>query len=85
MSDWRNTEEKEGRDYLYIEELNANDGTSRRLAGIKTTQSVQDLKKAIAAELNNPGGWSTISVAFTDKELDNREHDLHQVELTLKL
>ena len=77
MSDWKNAGDKEGRDYLYIEELNANDGTSRRLAGIKTSQSVQDLKKAIAAALNNPGGWSTISVAFTDKELDNREPDLH--------
>jgi len=28
--------------------------------------------------LNNPEGWSTISVAFTDKELDNRESELHQ-------
>jgi len=78
MSDWKTTEDKGGGDYLYIEELNANDGTSRRLAGIKTAQSVQDLKKAIAAELNNPEGWSTISVAFTDKELDNRESELHQ-------
>jgi hypothetical protein len=77
MSDWKTKEDQDGRNYLYIEELNSNDGTSRRLAGIKTTQSVKDLKKAIAAELNNPEGWSTISVAFTDKELDNREFELH--------
>jgi hypothetical protein len=78
MSDWKTTKDEEGRDFLYIEELNSNDGTSRRLTGIRTTQSVQDLKKAIAAELSNPEGWSTISVAFTDKELDNRESELHQ-------
>ena len=42
----------------------------------KTTQSVQDLKKAIAAELKNPEGWSSVSVAFADKELSDRESAL---------
>jgi hypothetical protein len=85
MSDWKTTEDKEGRAFLYIEELNSNDGTSRRLTGIKTTQSVQDLKKAIAAELNNPEGWSTISVAFTDKELDNRKSEPDQSQIAIHM
>ena len=73
MSDWKAAEEREYRDFLYIEEVNSNDGMSRRLTGIKTTQSVQDLKKAIAAELNNPEGWSSVSIAFADKELNDRK------------
>lgn len=73
MSDWKAADEAECRDFLYIEEINSNDGTSRRLTGIKTTQSVQDLKKAIATELNNPQGWNSVSVAFADKELSDRE------------
>ena len=76
MSDWKPTDEAEYRDFLYIEEVNSNDGTSRRLTGIKTTQSVQDLKKAIAAELKNPEGWSSVSIAFADKELSDRESTL---------
>jgi hypothetical protein len=73
MSHWRVAEERDFQDFLYIEEVNSNDGVSRRLTGIKTTQSVQDLKKAIAAELNNPEEWSSISIAFADKGLDDRK------------
>jgi hypothetical protein len=73
MSNWKAAEEQEYQDFLYIEEINSNDGMSRRLKGIKTTQNVQDLKKAIAAEFGNPGGWSSVSVAFANKELSDRE------------
>ncbi|KAF8847812.1 hypothetical protein BDZ45DRAFT_681649 [Acephala macrosclerotiorum] len=76
MSDWKPAEEGEYRDFLYIEEVNSNDGTSRRLTGINTTQSVQDLKKAIAAELKNPEGWSSVSLAFADKELSDLDASL---------
>jgi hypothetical protein len=72
MSHWRAAEERNFQDFLYIEEVNSNNGVSRRLTGIKTTQSVQDLK-AIAAELNNPEEWSSISIAFADQGLDNRK------------
>ena len=73
MWDWKAAQEQEYRDFLYIEEVNSNDGISQRLTGIKTTQSVRDLKKAIATELKNPEGWSSISLAFADKELSDRE------------
>jgi hypothetical protein len=73
-TDWKQALDGEIQDFLYIEEINSNDGTSRRITGIKTTQSVQDLKQAIATELRNPEGWDSISVAFADKELSNREY-----------
>jgi hypothetical protein len=73
MADWKTAEEQEYRDFLYIEEVNSNDGSSRRLTGITTSQTVQDLKKLVAAELQNPQGWSSVLVAFADKELSDRE------------
>jgi hypothetical protein len=73
MPDWKAAKERDFQDFLYIEEVNSNNGVSRRLNGIKTTQSVQDLKKAIAAELGNPEGWSSVSIAFADKVLDDRK------------
>jgi hypothetical protein len=73
MSDWKPENEGECQDFLYIEEINSNDGTSQRLTGINTSQSVKDLKKAIATELKNPEGWQSVSIAFADKELSDRE------------
>ena len=80
MSDWKAAEEKESHNFLYIEEVNSNDGLSRRLTGITTSKSVHDLKKLIAIELNNPQGWSSVSVAFVDKELSEREFRLVNTE-----
>ncbi len=58
---------------MYIEEINANEGVKKRLTGISTTQSVEELKKAIAADLKNPEGWSSMSLAYCDQELSDRE------------
>lgn len=77
MSGWEaaKEQEQEYRDFLYIEEVNSNDGFSRRLTGVKTSQRVEDLKKLIAVELQNPQGWSDVSVAFADRELSDREYN----------
>ena len=69
MSDWKQ------RDYLFIEELNSNDGIEQRLTGFKSSQTVQDLKQAIAVKLNNPEGWSSVSLFYFGKELANRKSE----------
>jgi hypothetical protein len=69
MANWKATEEQSYRDFLYIEEVNSNDTASHRISGIATSQSVEDLKKSIAASLGNPDGWSSISVAFAGQDL----------------
>lgn len=76
MADWKSAEERQFGDFLYVEEVNSNEGLSRRLTGINTSRSVQDLKKAIATELGNPEGWSNITVAFADKELGDRKLEI---------
>lgn len=70
MSDWKAAEAQDQHDFLYIEEVNANDGASMRLTGIRTRQTVRDLKRAIATSLNNPAGWESLAVAYVDTELD---------------
>lgn len=73
MAFWETTKKREHGNFLYIEEVNSNDGVSQRLANIKIDQTVQDLKEAIAAELKNPEGWSSVMVAFANQELEDRE------------
>ncbi len=73
MSDWGAAEKAEFKNFLYIEEVNANDGVSLRLNGISISNSVKDLKKAIARELKNEAAWESIAVAFADTELSNCE------------
>lgn len=73
MSDWKEAEAQECRDFLYVEEVNSNDGDGWRLSAIPTSKTVKDLKQSIAKELKNPQGWSSLSVAFGDTELSDRE------------
>jgi hypothetical protein len=72
MSDWKAAEQESYRDSLYIEELNSNDGTSRRITGIKTTDTVETLKRRIATDLRNPQGWNSLAVAFAGQDLNSR-------------
>jgi len=76
MSDWKAAEDMESHDFLYMEEINSNDGTSSRLSGINPSATVQDLKKAIATELKNPAAWSSVSVVFANQELNNLDATL---------
>jgi hypothetical protein len=79
-------EEESYRNFLYIEEVNSNDTTSRRISGITTIQSVEDLKKSIASTLGHPDGWSSISVAFAGQDLSERENHLcTTIRTTLKM
>lgn len=71
MSDWKAAEDAESHDFLYMEEVNSNDGASSRLTGINPSATVQDLKKAIAVELKNPAAWSSVSVVFANQELSD--------------
>ena len=75
MSSWKEAVAKESRNCLYVEEINTNDNenSSRRLEGISTGETVKDLKRALAANLNNPAGWGQISVAFGNQELTDRQ------------
>lgn len=71
MADRRSIEIGHFSDSLYIEELNANDGASQRIADIKTTDTVEALKRCIASTLRSPLSWSSIEVAFAGQELNN--------------
>jgi hypothetical protein len=75
MSIWKEAVAKESRNCLYVEEINTNDDEdrSRRLEGISTGETVQNLKRALAANLNNPAGWGQINVAFGNQELTDRQ------------
>lgn len=75
MSSWKEIVAKESRNCLYVEEINTDDdeNSSRRLEGISTGETVQHLKRALAANLNNPAGWSRINVAFGNQELTDRQ------------
>ncbi|KAH6716731.1 hypothetical protein BKA61DRAFT_732989, partial [Leptodontidium sp. MPI-SDFR-AT-0119] len=70
MTEWKPDEEG-SQNFLYIEEVNSNDGLSRRLNGVPTSQTVQKLKKSIAEQLSIPQVWNRISNAFADKELSD--------------
>jgi hypothetical protein len=72
MSDWSESVVEAPRDSLLIEELNANNGISQRITGIKISDTVEVLKRCIAVHLRNPGGWSSIEVAFAGQNLINR-------------
>ncbi|KAG4441755.1 hypothetical protein IFR05_002746 [Cadophora sp. M221] len=81
MTDWKPNEEG-AQKFLYIEEVNSNDGLSQRLNGVPTTQTVQGLRKLIAEQLSDPQGWKDISIAFADTELSgtNRTLSSHGVQ-----
>ncbi|KAH7391543.1 hypothetical protein BKA64DRAFT_756715 [Cadophora sp. MPI-SDFR-AT-0126] len=70
MTDWKPDDDC-ARNFLYIEEVNSNEGLSRRLNGVPTSNTVQSLKELIAEQLANPQGWNNISLAFADKELSD--------------
>jgi len=72
----KEAEEAEYRDFLYVEEINSNDGESRRLTGISTSHTVQFLKRAIASELRSPQTWSQIMLVYVNQELSDRKHSL---------
>jgi len=60
-------------DFLYIEEINSNDSQSIRLGGVKLTQTVEQLKRAIAVNRGDPRVWDSIQLAFAGEVLDNRK------------
>jgi hypothetical protein len=73
MSDWKEAEAQECQDFLYMEEVNSNEGEGHRVTGIPMSKTVKDLKQSIAAELKNPQSWNSMAVAFGDKELSDRK------------
>lgn len=54
-----------------------------RLPGIRTQQTVRDLKRAIATSLNNLAGWESLAVAHVDTELDECKSAVVDDEATL--
>ena len=70
-----------GGDFLYVEELNANDGESKRLNGISISQTVEALKRKIAIELGNVNLWTGISVAFIGQELTPGNFTIKLIEI----
>lgn len=72
-SSWKDAEEAEHRDFLYVEEINSSDGESKRLTGIPTSQTVEYLKRTIASELRSPQSWSQIMLVYVDRELSDRK------------
>jgi hypothetical protein len=73
MANWKEDEEESYRDFLYIEEIDSNEGRSRRLTGISTSQTVQHLKRTIASDLKNPQCWNSLQVAFAGQALSDRK------------
>ncbi|KAF1993727.1 hypothetical protein P154DRAFT_625215 [Amniculicola lignicola CBS 123094] len=68
MNNPKALEAQEYLDFLYIEEATSEEGEARRIK-FSTSQTVEALKRAIAAELNIQHEWSTLDVVSSGKEL----------------
>lgn len=75
MMDGKEQEAQEGLDFLYIEEANSDEGEGKRIK-FKTSQTVGELKRAIATELGCQGDWSSIELIAGGKELHDRKYSI---------
>jgi len=72
MSEWSFvTDSETGGNFLYVEEVNSDNGDSTRLSNIPMTDTVEALKKRIATQLGNAGAWENLALFAADKTLTN--------------
>ncbi|ORY11829.1 hypothetical protein BCR34DRAFT_564734 [Clohesyomyces aquaticus] len=80
MAAAKDLEVQQYRDFLYIEEATSDEGEGSRI-NFSTSQTVEELKRAIAAQLNIPQQWSYLELVMGTTELTelNRRLDSYGV------
>lgn len=68
----KEAERQEGLDFLYVEEATSEEGEGRRIS-FKTSQTVEELKRAISAELGIQREWSNLDLVANGRELHDRK------------
>ena len=71
MDEKKALEAQENFNFLYVEEATAEGGESRRI-NFRTSQTVEALKRLIAAELRVQNDWSKIDLVSAGRELTER-------------
>ena len=56
---------------LFAEELSANDSETLALEGFSPTQTLRDIKKAIADRIGQSSSWEGLQVVFAGKMMDH--------------
>jgi hypothetical protein len=59
-----------------MEDVNSNDGDSRRITGLPMSSTVKELKQSIVQNLNNPQGWDSLGCAYGEAELSDRRSSI---------